>query len=401
MAFFVFIFEAIFAPSYSLEFDRYCFHSWCSYIFEHGISKAYHNTNPVFNYPPLISYPLYLFGKLADSQVNIDRYFRLFKVFPLLFDFIAAILIVCLSENRKKQILLLLLLITNPIFIYNSYSWGQYDAVLSTLIFISFLFVLKERMTWSVLFFILAINFKVQAVIFLPPLLLLGFYKLWNKVSLLDILRAIIATAALQIIIVLPFLITGEINGVIKAVVGSVDFYPVVSVSAYNIWCLLLGEQAFHLSDKIIWYGGSYKHWGLIMFCLFSFFALLPLLISAVSSIISRKVITSERSAHIILFALIPLLFFYFNTQMHERYSHPAFIFIAFFSFLNRKYFLFAIMCLAYFGNLEPGLHYFGLPNYDILIFQPAFVASLYLLLIISLFYYLYKPFTLQLFSIK
>ncbi len=397
VAFFVFLFQAIFAPSYSLEFDRYCFHSWCNYIFEHGLSQAYHNSNPEFNYPPLISYPLFLFGKLAGNQINIDRYFRLFKAFPLLFDFIAAVLIARFSDNHKRQILFLLLLIANPIFLYNSYCWGQYDAVLSTLVFISFLFILKEKLIWGILFFVLAINFKVQAIIFAPPLLMLSFYKFWGKLHLLDVLRATSAAVVLQVIIVLPFLLTGEITGVVKAVIGSVDFYPVVSFNAYNVWYFLLGEQAFHLSDKTEWYGVSYKYWGLIMFCCFSFFTLLPLFTSAVSTFLSKRKIQSDRNTLLITFALIPLLFFYFNTQMHERYPHPAFVFIALFAFTNRKFFLFGIMCLAYLGNLEIFLRNFGFPNYEILIFHPAFVSSLYLLLIISLFYYLYLPFTSEL----
>jgi hypothetical protein len=90
--------------------------------------------------------------------------------------------------------------------------------------------------------------------------------------------------------------------------------------------------------------------------------------------------------AHILLVgALIPLLFFFFNTQIHERYSHPAFLFIIAFSFLRKRYFLYIIFSIAYFLNLEKALRAFDL-HYSTFIFGNRFIAGLYLITIIVLF---------------
>jgi Gpi18-like mannosyltransferase len=395
IAFFVFLFEALFVPTQAIGWDRNSFLSWCINISQNGISRAYYSLGYEFNYPPLICYPLFLFGKLAETPANMDRYFHFTKLFPLLFDFIAALLIVHLTGNNKRKILFLLLLILNPAFVFNSYCAGQYDTVFSTLVFISFFFLLEEKLVWAVVFLTLAINFKPQALVFVPPLVLLGFYKLWGKVGWLRILQSVGAFIMVQIIILLPFLLAGELNSIVKGFTGAVDFYPFVSMNAFNLWYLLFGADSRGTSDKTIWAGLTYKNWGLLMFCCASFFALLPLFISTVSSIFFKKVIELPLSSLFAAFALISLVFFFFNTQMHDRYTHPALIFIALFAFSERKYLLFGIMCLAYLTSLEADVHIFGLPNYGIVFFDPYFIASLYTVLIAFLFYYLYKPFTM------
>jgi hypothetical protein len=70
---------------------------------------------------------------------------------------------------------------------------------------------------------------------------------------------------------------------------------------------------------------------------------------------------------------------------MHERYSHPAFLFIIAYSFLRKSYYLYMIFSIAYFLNLEKALRAFDL-HYGIFIFGNRFIAGLYLITIIILF---------------
>jgi Gpi18-like mannosyltransferase len=390
---YIFLILLIFIPTHSYKFDQYCFHSWCTYIFQHGLTNAYHNAAPDFNYPPLIGYVYYLFGKLVGSQQNIDKYFYLLKAFALCFDFISAIVIVNLLGDNKWKTFWFLILAANPFFIYNTYFWGQYDAVLSGFILLSFVFLMKKNLTLGLLFFLLAINFKTQAIVFFPPLSLLAIYQFWQKTKPLELIRAVGICVVVQLIIFLPFILTGEMGGIVRAYTGSVNYYSEISKTAYNIWALLLGDSAFTRADTELWLSISMKVWGLLMFCTASFFAMLPLLYSFISKAFLKNKVEISKNSLFIVFALIPLLFFFLNTQMHERYSHPAFVFVALFTFATRNYFLLAIMCVAYFGNLEPGCCSFNLPNYKIMIFHPAFVATAYLTLITALFYYLYTAF--------
>jgi len=98
-----------------------------------------------------------------------------------------------------------------------------------------------------------------------------------------------------------------------------------------------------------------------------------------------RKAILLDMAHILLVGALIPLLFFFFNIQMPERYSHPAFLFIIAYSFLCKRYFLYVIFSIAYFLNLEKILLTFDL-NYGTFIFGERFIAGLYLITIILLF---------------
>ncbi|MDB5283245.1 MAG: hypothetical protein JWO06_2320 [Bacteroidota bacterium] len=391
IAFLLFLFQAVFVSAHCDQYDQKAFNAICDFIFEHGIGNAYKCT--VFNYPPLICYPLYLFGKLQGNIQNIDRYFYLFKLFALLFDYIGALIMVVLVGNSKNKIFLLLFMVLNPAFIYNSYCWGQVDSVLSCLVLLSFVSLYREKLLWAVLFFVLAINFKVQAIVFFPPLLLMGLYKFWGKLKARDVLGALLTALLAEVIIVVPFLITGETGSVVKAFAGSVDFFPVTDISASNLWFLLFGEQAIKTSDQLQWMFITYKHWGLLIFATTSFFALYPLFAAWLSKVFRRKEIMIDLNNILGAFAIIPLVFFFFNTQMHERYCHPAFFFIAPFAFATRRYFLFVLMCIAYFGSMERVVDFFYFPNDGILIFNQRFMAIEYFSTIILLFYFLYRDF--------
>jgi hypothetical protein len=76
---------------------------------------------------------------------------------------------------------------------------------------------------------------------------------------------------------------------------------------------------------------------------------------------------------------------------MHERYSHPAIIFVAIYSILTGRYLPYVLVSLAYFLNMEAVLKYLGFHNYGIVPFSPQFVAALYLVAILVLFFDLYK----------
>jgi hypothetical protein len=92
-----------------------------------------------------------------------------------------------------------------------------------------------------------------------------------------------------------------------------------------------------------------------------------------------------------LLSALTASVFFYFNTQMHERYFHPALVSLAAYTFLTSNYFPFVLGSIAYFLNMERILQSLALTNYRTLIFHPVFIAVLFACLIIYLFYRLYS----------
>jgi Gpi18-like mannosyltransferase len=60
-----------------------------------------------------------------------------------------------------------------PTIFINSAAWGQSDATYTAFCLGSLYFLLKERPAWACIFFGLAISFKLQAIFFLPVLLIL------------------------------------------------------------------------------------------------------------------------------------------------------------------------------------------------------------------------------------
>ena len=200
-----------------------------------------------------------------------------------------------------------------------------------------------------------------------------------------------------QIAIIFPNWLHQELGQVKNVITESIDYYPVVSMNAYNFWELLLEGNLITLKDNIVVNGLSYKNWGLLMFFVTSFIALTPLLIITFRKRNDEFIFYSnnQNTLNIIFLScgLIPLLFFFFNTQMHERYSHPALLFIFAFSYVNKNCIPLMLFSIAYFLNLEGVLHAFkrfGLIDNPIL-FSINFIATYYAILILYMFFYLYK----------
>jgi len=383
---------ALFTPHYSFEYDKLAFTSWCNYIFEHGISEIHSIKNPDFNYPPLICYVFWIFGKCMGSTQHITSNFYLFKVFALSFDFVAAFLVAHMVKEKALQVISFLALVANPIFIYNSYCWGQFDGVFSCLVFLSLLLLLRYKILWAVVLMVLAINLKFQAIIFVPPLVILALYVLHQNRLFYKLIPALFAGITLQIFILLPFILNHKLGEVLHTISGSVGYYTGITHTANNFWWLVLGSKIRGMSDTMRIGFLTYRQAGLLLFSLTSALAILPVFTAFIKKIAYNKNTIVPFAQLAVTFALIPLLFFFFNTQMHERYSHPAFIFIVLFSFTQKRYLPFIIMCIAYLGNVEPAVQSFHFPSYDILLFNNLFVACLYALLIVILFYHLYKP---------
>lgn len=383
---------AALTPRYSFQLDQQAFMQWCQYIFKYGITEIHSIDEPMFNYPPLISYVLWMFGKLMGSADNISEYFYLLKIFALAFDFIAALLVARQIKSNTWQLVAFIALAANPIFIYNAYWWAQYDGVLSCLVFISFLLLIKQQLQWAIFFFVLSINFKFQAIIFLPPLALLALLQLRNIAMVKKFAVGITISILVQVLILLPFILHGKLAAVAATISYTVQFSTTVTHTAHNMWVLIFSRHSSTILDTEMLGPVMYKYIGAALFCIGSFFALLPMLAIAVNQYIFKRKKELKLDTLAISFALIPLLFFYFNTQMHERYSHPALIFIALFSFRTKTFLPFVLMCTAYIGNNEQSVQVLHLPNYKILFFDRIFVSLLYAVLICLLYYYLYKP---------
>ncbi|MNT40088.1 hypothetical protein D3C72_1763810 [compost metagenome] len=130
-----------------------------------------------------------------------------------------------------------------------------------------------------------------------------------------------------------------------------------------------------------------------MLFVVTGFISLWPLLrYVAVRRIMGRACVLPKESIWIMA-ALLALLFFYCNTQMHERYSYPAFIFIAAYSFYRKDFLPYILFSYAFFMNMEFVLRWLNLDNYKTAIFNRTLISGIYGVVIAYLWYRLYTSF--------
>ncbi|HEY4787420.1 MAG TPA: hypothetical protein VIH57_15280 [Bacteroidales bacterium] len=371
--------------------DMWCWSQWTHHMFSNGLGNVYKSGT---DYLPLYHYVLFLFAKFQGNLEHIDRNLFYLKAITLLFDFVAGYVLIKFLRtryDRHQTILYSFLYFFNIGYFYNTVIWGQVDGIMASLVFLAFYCAYRKKVLISLIFILLSLNFKLQAIIFFPILGLMLLPAMTEQFSLRKLLVWIAMPVILQVLIIMPVLLAGDIAQLWRVVTGSVGKYPVVSANAYNFWSWVVKGDRMEISDSIRFLGITYKSWGLFMFCTSSFFALWPLFKSTISQLFCRekKFISTEKM--LITATLIPMLFFFFNTQMHERYIHPAILFLAVYSLLSKKYLPYILGSVAYFLNLEAVLRYLQLKNYNTALFHPIFIAILFFVCMAYLFMQLYK----------
>jgi len=368
--------------------------NWSKHIFQEGLTNAYKDGS--INYFPaylyFIRFHIFIQGNLTDI---LDNLYTL-KYYTLLFDVLGALLTVRFVRDETKKLYYFVLLMLNIAFFYNTALWGQVDAIFSFWGFSAIILALERRPVWSILFWVVALNFKLQAVVFLPVLglLLLPQFtgRQWKR-----LIPAAAGAVAVQLLILSPFILKGTVGQVWRVLTSLVDFYPSPALGAFNIWFLLLPdvnlESMMNLSDQARFGAFTYKQWGLLMFAAAMLLSIWPYLKYLKFRYINRIAAEFPLEKVFLMTALVALSFYFFNTQMHERYAHPAMLPLAAYTFLTRRWWPFIIISIAYGLNLERICWYLHLHNETYMnawFLSEKPIAVLYLAGILLMFYHLY-----------
>jgi hypothetical protein len=202
------------------------------------------------------------------------------------------------------------------------------------------------------------------------------------------------AAFVLQIFILIPFIIKEQFSNVMFAATSSVGRYPATSMGAYNIWYFII-ENPFIVNDNF-GNGISYNSYGLFMFLSAASITFLNPIKSLMISIIEKQYKIELHLEKLMLIAALSFFcFFYFNTQMHARYIHPAMVFLGLYALFTFKIMPFALISIAYFLNIEGSSKIFkgDILEFTVFWFNPVFVSSLFLLVFIYSVYLLFsKP---------
>jgi len=384
----VYLMFVILAPHTGLWNDVLCWTDWCVYIHKNGFENIYHSYT---DYPPLYHYILRFFAWIQHDESAIRNHIYELKYITLLFEFCSIFLLFRYVKKELRPWIFLFIML-NPGFFYNNIIWGQVDGIFSFLILFSVILAINRNNTAALLLFTLGLTFKVQAIVFFPLLLFILIHNFADYKGIVHVLWTITSIACLILLLISPFIYSNTITLMLNAFFNSIGKYPIVSLNAYNWWYWFFDGDLTKISDTGLWLHISYKTWGLILFFIASSTALLPVfVISIVQAMNKSREKFKEIDKVFLAAALITLVFFFFNTQMHERYSHYAFIFLGAYFAISGNYLPFLLLSIAYFLNLEAGLQALNLPNYKILLFQPHFVAGIYFVLIAYLYYLTYK----------
>ncbi|RAK67024.1 hypothetical protein [Hymenobacter edaphi] len=385
----LFVLLLLLAGSTAHEGDREAWRTWATHLLRHGLGEAY--ALPSLDYNPLYLYVLWLFGRLAGSAAAIQQYSHGLKVATLLFDFGGALLAASLLRGARRRFVGSLWLLLNAGYLYNTLIWQQVDAIYTSLVLAAVLLALWQRPGPSLALYVLALNAKLQAIVFLPLLGLLWLPLLRRRPR--QLLAGLALAAAVQLLLVAPFVWGGPrsyLDRILQINFTAVSVYPYVTVNAFNIWVLLMPDALRWTSDTLPKLGLIYRHWGLLAFGGASALALAPLLRASWQRLRTGAAFTPLQAPLVLLVGgLIPLVFCYFNTEMHERYWHPAVLFLGAYALVSRRWLPYALVSLGYYLNLHTMFrNYHNRPIW--LVQHPQLVALLFTGALLAGFYCLW-----------
>ena len=380
------------APERGFQGDIHCWDEWTKDIFRNGIGNVYKSEA---NYSPLTLYILDLFGLIQGSEENIHNHIRYLKEIFLLFDVAGVLILACVLKKINSNIWLSMFLLLNVAYLYNTLIWGQVDSMYVFLGVASLFLAMEKKTMWSTVFLFLAINTKLQAVIFIPVTGLILIPQFAEKKR--KIIYALLCIIVIQFALLFPFIISGQTMQALTIYMKQIGRYPNVSSNACNLWAIIFHDKDLSsISDATLFVGLSYKSWGFVLFILSSLFALWPMLYP----FIKAKKVFDFSIENIRLASLCTLLlamnFYFFNTQMHERYIHPAIILSGIYCILEGQYILYAVLSVAYFLNLERVMRFLELGNYSTTIMHPTFIAGLFACCMLYGYYKLYSRFPVR-----
>ncbi|HQV78871.1 MAG TPA: hypothetical protein PLJ42_07355 [Chitinophagales bacterium] len=368
--------------------------NWSNYIFKNGFTNIY---NSGCNYQPAYLYFLYLHTKIQGNLTDIQDNLYTLKYYTLIFDFLAAFFAVWFVKVEIKKVFYFFFLMFNVAFLYNTAFWAQVDSIYTCFGLIAIVAAIERKIIWSCIAIGIALNFKLQALVFIPIVGLILLPQILSKDGLTKFVIGLFLAAGISILILMPFLLQGKIHQVFSVISHSVDFYPFPTLGAFNIWSIFLPNVSidgmYQLTDETKFMFLTYKQIGFFLFFSAVFSTLFSYLIFLKKKLLDKISIEYETKNIFLMASLVSINFYFLNTQMHERYVHPAIVLMATYSFLSKRYVPFILLSIAYFLNLERICWYLNLHHDTYMngfIFKPRLIAGIYLITILWSYYNLY-----------
>ncbi len=251
--------------------------------------------------------PPYLYLLLLISRVKNYPWQYLVKVVSMAFEVLLAYAVVKLAGLKVRgavgRTVLFCMTLILPTVVFNGAYWGQCDAIYTSLCLLALYQALQKRSAWSMVFFGMALSFKLQMVFFLPALL-----PLWLRKDIK--LRHLALIPAAYLAMMIPAFWGGKslhhVLTVYTTQAGNYNFITVNGPSLYNFLPKTLDKNLLYTM-----FSGMAMALGMAML------AAICLMVC-----LNRGHVTQEGTLLTCLLVLGGVPFFL--PKMHERYTFGA-----------------------------------------------------------------------------
>lgn len=394
-------------PNPGFEADISFWKAWGLAVVDKGIVEGLKVSNN--NYPTPFSYTLgamvWIYGLFADPH-NFNEFWNntnllfltIAKMLPIVADFGIAAIIIWIGQYLKHSgfsiihnslfLILALAYLLNPISLIDGAWWGQVDSVGVFIFLLAVVATLKKMPLLAGLIYMIGVMTKLQNMIYGP----IFFLFVWQTLGYNGLIRAITGSVLAFFGLNIEFFLSKNMGVVIASLTENYDYFPLMSLNAYNLWWIVSGAKGMAVSDKLLAVGiMNAKTVGLVLFSSVYLFAALRQVSLARHSLARLQESVLQKFIESLI--LVNGAFFLFQTQSHDRYAFPLSVFLLLWApfllqglSLRSKVrpfhifiFFYCFFTIFYFYNLHTGLvvnyPHNGIPGLSLLI-QPFFTIS-------------------------
>ncbi len=345
-----FLIRLLLIPNPGFEADVSFWKSWGLATYDRGIVEGMHITNN--NYPTPFAYTLgamvNVYSLAADPH-NFNEFWQntnllflaISKALPILADFGIAGVILWIGRSAKRlgfptlpftlYSLLSLMYLLSPISLIDGAWWGQVDSVGVFLFLLALAAALSKKSFLAGLLFMVAMMTKLQNMIYGP----LFFLFIWRLTGFTGLVRAAAGAIIGFFGTNIEFFLQKDMARVVASLTENFDYFPLMSLNAYNLWWIVTLGRGMQVSDKVMTIGiTNAKTVGLLLFSGSYLFAVGILVHDALGNWKSKlslfPPLSQPELTRRFLVGLIVIAgaFFLFQTQSHDRYAFPISVFL-------------------------------------------------------------------------
>lgn len=299
------------APLLGHPFDTTMFLAWAEAMREHGLTAIYDIAITSFgfrvNYPPVF---LYVLWGLAHTMPVLT--ISLLKLPAILVDLVLGWFVwrALHTQSMVRQFVGTAAVLLNPaVFLISSF-WGQVDNLYTLFAALAVWAAARNRFAGAGALAALAVCTKLQAMVIIPVLVGLLLCTGSRRI----VYRCTGGAVLTGLVLLAPFLVAGKFAVFVRPFLGAVKQYAYLTMNAMNVWWPVAHGKL--VSDDVRFFGISAFAigMGLVM----------------VSWVWAGWWAMRRRNFSDTMFAaaFCALTFFFFATEMHERYVFPVFIFL-------------------------------------------------------------------------